>query len=68
MPAAETTATFAGIHNENEFYSHHYLSEVFAGDIRETEDAWHDARRQRQPNHNRPHHPTVRRCRPRSSS
>ena len=43
MPAAETTATFAGIHNENEFYSHHYLSEVFAGDIRETVERWRDA-------------------------
>ena len=43
MPAAETTTTFAGIHNENEFYSHHYLSEVFAGDIRETVERWHDA-------------------------
>ena len=43
MPAAETTATFAGIHNENEFYSHHYLSEVFAGDIREIVERWRDA-------------------------
>ena len=45
MPAAaaETAATFAGIHNENEFYSHHYLSEVFAGDIRETVERWRDA-------------------------
>ena len=23
---ADTATTFAGIHNENEFYSHHYLS------------------------------------------
>ena len=46
MPAAaatETAATFAGIHNENEFYSHHYLSEVFAGDIRETVERWREA-------------------------
>ena len=35
-PAAETAAAFAGIHNENEFYSHYYLSEIFAGDVRET--------------------------------
>ena len=41
--AAETAATFAGIHNENEFYSHHYLSEVFAGDIRETVERWREA-------------------------
>ena len=33
MPVA-TAATFTGIHNENEFYSHHYLSEIFSGDIR----------------------------------
>ena len=48
MPAAaaataETAATFAGIHNENEFYSHHYLSEVFAGDIREAVERWREA-------------------------
>ena len=28
---ADTATTFAGIHNENEFYSHHYLSEIFIG-------------------------------------
>ena len=44
MPAVETAAaTFAGIHNENEFYSHHYLSEVFAGDIKETVERWREA-------------------------
>ena len=42
MPAA-TAATFTGIHNENEFYSHHYLSEIFSGDIRATVDRWRDA-------------------------
>ena len=42
MPAA-TAATFAGIHNENEFYSHHYLSEIFAGDLRATVDRWRGA-------------------------
>ena len=41
--ATETAATFAGIHNENEFYGHHYLSEVFAGDVRETVERWRDA-------------------------
>ena len=41
MPA-ETTATFAGIHNENEFYSQHYLSEVFSGDIRDTVARWRE--------------------------
>lgn len=34
MPVADTVQTFAGIANENEFYGHHYLSEVFKGDIR----------------------------------
>ena len=33
-------ATFVGIHNENEFYSHHYLSEIFSRDIGETTEAW----------------------------
>ena len=35
---------FTGVHNENEFYSrHHYLSEVFADDIRETVERWREA-------------------------
>ena len=42
MPAA-TAATFTGIHNENEFYSHHYLSEIFSGDIRSTVDRWRES-------------------------
>ena len=36
----ETAPAFVGIHNENEFYSHHYLSEIFTRDIRATTDAW----------------------------
>ena len=51
MPAA-TAAAFTGIHNENEFYSHHYLSEIFSGDIRATVDRWReqaDAERGRTP-------------------
>ena len=32
--------TFAGIANENEFYSHHYLAEVFEGDIKSRLDVW----------------------------
>ena len=40
--ALQAAATFAGIHNENEFYSHHYLSEIFAGDIKETIKRWQD--------------------------
>ena len=41
MPAA-TAAALTGIHNENEFYSHHYLSEIFSGDIRATVDRWRE--------------------------
>lgn len=33
MSVAETVQTFVGISNENEFYSHHYLAEVFKDDI-----------------------------------
>src|SRR2546426_6034916 len=40
MPVAEAVQTFVGIANENEFYSHHYLSEVFRGDIRERLEQW----------------------------
>ncbi|MEN8168422.1 MAG: N-6 DNA methylase, partial [Pseudomonadota bacterium] len=40
MPIADTSATYIGINNENEFYSHHYLSEVFRGDIKASLDAW----------------------------
>ena len=35
-------STLTGIQNENEFYSHHYLSEVFATDIRATTTRWHE--------------------------
>ena len=51
MPPA-TAAALTGIHNENEFYSHHYLSEIFSGDIRATVDRWReqaDAERGRTP-------------------
>ncbi len=41
MPAA-SAATFPGIHNENEFYSQHYLSEIFAKDIGDTVSRWSD--------------------------
>lgn len=43
MPVAEAVSTFAGIVNENEFYSHHYLAEVFSGDIKARLDAWQQA-------------------------
>ena len=37
---SEAAPAFVGIHNENEFYSHHYLSEIFTRDIGATTDAW----------------------------
>ncbi len=40
MAVSDNAATFLGINNENEFYSAHYLSEVFKGDIKETLDTW----------------------------
>ena len=40
MPVLDAIQTFAGIANENEFYSHHYLAEVFKGDIKAKLDAW----------------------------
>ena len=40
MPVVEAMQTFIGIANENEFYSHHYLSEVLKGDIRERLEQW----------------------------
>ena len=43
MPVLDAVQTFAGIANENEFYSHHYLAEVFKGDIKARLDAWEAA-------------------------
>ena len=40
MPVLEAVQTFAGIANENEFYSHHYLAEVFKGDIKARLETW----------------------------
>ena len=40
MPVLDAVQTFAGIANDNEFYSHHYLAEVFKGDIKARLDAW----------------------------
>ena len=37
------STTFTGIQNENEFYSHHYLSELFANDIQATTSRWREA-------------------------
>ena len=36
------STTFTGIQNENEFYSHHYLAELFANDIQATTARWRD--------------------------
>ena len=43
MSTDNAAQVFAGIANENEFYGHHYLAEVFKGDIRDRLNAW-DAR------------------------
>ncbi|CAI06257.1 N6 adenine-specific DNA methyltransferase [Aromatoleum aromaticum EbN1] len=43
MPVAEAVQSFAGIANENEFYGHHYLAEVFKGDIRALIETWQAA-------------------------
>jgi len=40
MSVAQTVQSFAGITNENEFYGHHYLAEVFKGDIRALIESW----------------------------
>lgn len=40
MTTDTAAQVFAGISNENEFYGHHYLAEVFKGDIRDRLNAW----------------------------
>ena len=40
MSIAQTVQSFAGIANEHEFYGHHYLAEVFKGDIRALIESW----------------------------
>ena len=40
MSVAQTVQSFTGIDNENEFYGHHYLAEVFKGDIRALIESW----------------------------
>lgn len=40
MPLLDAVQTFAGISNENEFYSHTYLTAVFKDDIRERLAEW----------------------------
>ena len=36
------SSAFVGIHNENEFYSHHYLAEIFEKDTQPTIAAWRE--------------------------
>jgi hypothetical protein len=43
MSVAQTVQSFTGIANENEFYGHHYLAEVFKGDIRGLIERWEAA-------------------------
>lgn len=43
MSVAQTVQSFSGIANENEFYGHHYLAEVFKGDIRNLIESWQAA-------------------------
>jgi hypothetical protein len=43
MSVAQTVQSFTGIANENEFYGHHYLAEVFKGDIRGLIERWQAA-------------------------
>ena len=40
MPAAESTGAFVGIRNEQEFYSDHYLAEIFDQDLKKTVAQW----------------------------
>jgi type I restriction-modification system DNA methylase subunit len=40
MAISDNAATFLGINNENEFYSAHYLAEVFNGDIKDVIQEW----------------------------
>jgi len=48
MAINDTAATYIGISNENEFYSHHYLSEVFKGDIKQVLDGWQQRKDEKQ--------------------
>ncbi|MDF1637671.1 hypothetical protein [Alcanivorax jadensis] len=51
MAVQDSAATFIGLTNDNEFFSAHYLAEVFQGDFADTIKAWdseEDAARQAQ--------------------
>ena len=40
MPVAESAGAFVGIRNEQEFYSDHYLAEIFDQDLKKTVGQW----------------------------
>ena len=40
MPVAESAGAFVGIRNEQEFYSDHYLAEIFDQDLKKTVAQW----------------------------
>jgi len=40
MPVAESAGAFVGIRNEQEFYSDHYLAEIFDQDLNKTAGQW----------------------------
>ena len=40
MPATESAGAFVGIRNEQEFYSDHYLAEIFDQDLKKTVGQW----------------------------
>lgn len=40
MPVQDTAATFIGLSNDNEFFSAHYLADVFQGDFAATIQEW----------------------------
>ena len=45
MPA-DLATTLVGVHNEREFYSDHYLSEILSGDLARTVSGWREAAEQ----------------------
>ena len=50
MPATETESAFVGIRNEQEFYSDHYLAEIFDQDLKKTTGQWRkDAEEREEP-------------------
>ena len=54
MPVSDKAATLPGIHNENDFYSAHYLSEVFSRDINQVIKTW-EKQEESDPQYQAPH-------------